>query len=128
MSKMVKVLSLRALRLASLNGMCVHIPANEPKEIPASLLSEALAAGCIPAEESDITALREARVAADSTQIQRDELIAGGIEQLVDMNNTEDFSPTGVPRITSLRAILGDETVTASERDQVWASRFQNFT
>jgi hypothetical protein len=122
----VKVLSLRPIRLASLSGMCVNIPANVPKNIPAVLLSEALAAGCIPAEESDITALKVAQVEADEDQIARDDVIAGGIQQLIDMNNTADFSPTGVPRISSLKAILLDESVNAKERDQVWAGRFQN--
>lgn len=126
MSTSVKVLSLRAVRLASLNGMCVNIPANEPKLIPASLLSEALAMGCIPAEESDVEALRDARVAADKEETARFEQIAGGIEQLVSMNESDDFSPTGVPRINSLRAILGDDSVSSAERDQVWGSRFQN--
>jgi hypothetical protein len=126
MSSSMKVISLRPLRLASLNGMCVHIPANEATEIPAVLLSEALAAGCIPAEESDITALRESQVSADQDQIVRAEFISGGIEQLVSMNNTDDFSPTGVPRIVSLRTILGDDTITSTERDEVWASRYQN--
>jgi hypothetical protein len=126
MSSSMKVLSLRPIRLASLNGMCVLIPANEATEIPAVLLSEALAAGCIPAEESDITTLREAQVSADQDKIVREEFIAGGIDQLVGMNNTDDFSPTGVPRINSLRTILGDEKVTATERDEVWASRYQN--
>lgn len=128
MSNVVKVLSLRAVRLASLNGMCVHIPANEPKNIPAVLLHEALAAGCIPAEESDISALREAQVVADQDRTVRDEIIAAGITQLVDMNDVEDFSPTGVPRIASLRAIVGDETITSAERDEVWAARFSNVT
>ena len=128
MSNTVKVISLRPLRLASLNGMCVHIPANDASTIPAVLLSEALAAGCIPAEESDIIALKEAQVSADKNQIERDETIAGGIQTLVDMNDTDDFSPTGVPRISSLRAILGDDTVSAVERDQVWAQRFTNLS
>ena len=128
MSNKVKVLSLRAVRLASLNGMCVTIPANEAKEIPAVLLHEALAAGCIPAEEADVFALRDAQVAADQDRISREEYLTAGIEQLCDMNNIEDFSPTGVPRVGSLRTILGDESVTSVERDQVWALRFQNLT
>ena len=128
MSNLVKVLSLRNMRLASLNGMCVHIPANETTEIPACLLHEALALGCIPAEQSDVEALREAQVAADDMQLERDEAIAAGIAQLVELNDSGDFSPTGVPRITSLRAVLSDETVTAKERDEVWAASFTNLT
>jgi hypothetical protein len=126
MSNKVKVISLRAVRLASLNGMCAHIPANEPTEIHVMLLQDALASGCIPADESDISTLREAQVSADQNQLVRDEFIAGGIDQLVGMNNTDDFSPTGVPRINSLRTILGDEHITSAERDTVWAARYQN--
>jgi hypothetical protein len=126
MSHTVKVLSLRAQRLASLNGMCTYIPANEPTEIHVSLLQDALAAGCIPADETDVSTLREAQVSADQNQLVREEFIAGGIDQLVGMNNTDDFSPTGVPRINSLRTILGDEKITSTERDNVWAARYQN--
>jgi hypothetical protein len=128
MSNTIDVITLRPLRLASLNGMCVNIPANKPYALPSVLLPEALAAGCIPAEQSDVEELRDAQVVADQNRIERDEAIAAAIQLLVDKNDTEDFSPTGVPRITALRDVMGDDSLTSKERDEVWAAQFSNLT
>lgn len=115
--------SLAPVRLASRTGHTVVVTP-EGSFVPAVLVPEALARGCVTVVEPDET---KASVKASPEAMQGEMPLTGGeareprlkqirdaVTKLVDNNDPADFTATGIPRVAAVRRVF-DDSVTSEE-------------
>lgn len=105
------MISLRNFRLETTKGHVVAFTANEPKFVPDAAVSEAMAAGCAPADKADQPFIDDlSRAKVEFTGDVRRSMIYLAIEAVVEKNDvTKDFDGAGVPRHTAVSECLGFE-------------------
>lgn len=108
---MPNMISLRSFRLETTKGHVLAFTAKEPKFVPAAVVSEAMAAGCVPADEADqpfYDDLTRARV--EFVGDVRNSMLYLAVKAVIEKNDvTKDFDGSGVPKHESVSAALGFE-------------------
>lgn len=112
---MPTMISLRTFRLETTKGHIVSFVAKEPKFVPDAVVSEAMAAGCVPADESDQPFYDDlSRAHVEFTGDVRKSMLYLAIKSVVDKNDvTKDFDGAGVPKHEAVSAALGFEVFQA---------------
>lgn len=102
-------------------GHCLRFKPNEPVAVPDSVVSEALALNIIPVDGSDV------RTADDAAPLQkvviagllRDALALHCIDDLVKMNDVEQFDGGGRPKVAVINQATG-LSLSAADRNDYW--------
>lgn len=102
----------RDITVASTQGYAIEFKKGEPTHVPRSMHNEVMEKGVIPCD--DAGALRAAEPApvakvllAPEDADERAEAIRAVMAQIVERNNSHDFSAGGVPSSSSVSAALG---------------------
>lgn len=104
---MPEMISLRTFRLATTTGHNILFTANEPRFIPDEAITDAMAAGCVPANEADRPFIDDQqRARAEFTGPLRQSIIYLAIDALVRENNAKNFDGAGLPKLD----VLSDRT------------------
>ena len=107
---MPDMISLRSFVLPSLLGHRIVFESNKPTNVPDDVVPEAMAAGCVPADESQRPFIDEvSRAKVDFSGALRNSLLTLAIDELVKQNNSKTFDGAGLPKIDALKNILGFE-------------------
>lgn len=119
------MISLRKFRLESTTGHCIQFEPREPVYVPDVAVSDAMKAGCVPAEEADIPFHEDlSRAKVEFVGDVRSSMIYLAIDAIVKRNNSKDFDGGGVPRQALINDTLGFET-TRKEIVQVYQQYMQ---
>lgn len=108
------MISLRTFTLATKLGHTVGFEAKKPSYVPPSVVSEALAAGCVMVDETDapfFDDLTKAKV--DFVGDMRHSLIYLAIERLAARNKPHDFDGAGNPKAGLIVDMLGFDVLPA---------------
>lgn len=133
----MKFIALKTARIATLAGHCVHMEANEERELNGLLAQAAMAhPDVVPAEHAQALveaaqarAAAEAAAAKESAEAEEAEDVLeaakaqeleAAILQLISTNNKDDFTAQGYPRVASVIGILGHENVSSTEIKEVF--------
>lgn len=104
------MISLRKFRLASTTGHVIQFKPKEPVYVPDDAVPEAMAQGCVPANEEDVPFYEDmSRARVEFQGDIRRSLIITAIERVMDRNDHRDFTGGGVPRHKVLGDLLGFE-------------------
>ena len=113
------MISLRDFRLESTKGHVLLFSANEPKDVPDALVSEAMAAGCGMANASDTPFYDDlSRARVEFTGDVRKSMIYLAIQAIVVKNDVKkDFDGSGTPKAESVSEALGFDVVQSEVTD-----------
>lgn len=107
---MPNMISLRSFRLASLTGHVVQFEAKKPTFVPDAAVSEAMAAGCVPENESDIPFYEDVdRAKVEFTGDVRKSMLYLAAQAVAKRNNPKDFDGGGTPKTQVVADMLGYE-------------------
>lgn len=107
---MPEFISLRSFRLGTTFGHVIQFEAKVPKNIPDNCVPAAMAAGCVPADESAIPFhedLERARV--EFTGDVRKSMIFLAVKAIAEKNDPKDFDGGGTPKLAVVKEALGLE-------------------
>ena len=110
-NKPVQMISLRTVTIRSTTGHTVHIEARVPTEVPGPIVAEAMALGVVPYDANEIPE----SMLADKTKHGvvdfhgniRSSLLFLTIRAMVEKNDANDFSGSGMPKHETLAKMLG---------------------
>lgn len=121
---MPMMLSLRKHRIASLSGHIVEFEPNVPVFVPDPAVSEAMAAGCVPVDPSDIPFYEDMdRAKVEFQGDVRRSIVYLAIQAIVGANDLKEFDGGGVPRHEAVSTRVGFPVA----REEVVAT-YQMFT
>lgn len=103
-------------------GHCIRFKPNEPVSVPDSVVSEALAVNILPLDGQDASAADGSGTIPQKvvvTGLLRDALALHSIDDLVKMNDVEQFDGGGRPKVAAINSATG-LTLTADERNKYW--------
>lgn len=102
-------------------GHCIRFKPNEPVSVPDNIVSEALAVNIIPVDSESIGAPDDGAPVQKVTIAGplRDALALRCIDDLVKMNDVEQFDGGGRPKVASINQSTG-LTLSASDRNDYW--------
>lgn len=96
---MTTMLSLRSFRLATLSGHIVQFEANVEKDIPNAIVSDAMAAGCVPVDRSQVPFFEDLkRSKVEFNGDIRRSMLYMAMMAIADKNDTKDFDGSQVPK------------------------------
>lgn len=129
------VKSLREVRVASLNGHIANIPARTATEIPAALLEEAMAKGCVVCDKNghivadDEAAELAAALASDEIPFlppeerddpaKRSRVIKLAVTKLYARNDRADFGSNNLPKANVVARMIGFQVSAAEVSEAV---------
>lgn len=120
------MIHIRKFTLRTTTGHSIEFKGpNEPVDVPSVAVQQAMAAGAIPADQSDHQDFskdvedRLTKAQREPIGEERDILIRERMRDLIGINNTDDFDGAGRPKLTSLSAGL-EFRVYAGDRDRLW--------
>lgn len=107
---MPQMISLRTFRLESTKGHIVRFEAKVPRFVPDAIVPEAMAAGCVPTDESEIPFYEDLSRAKVEFQgdIKRS-MVYLAIKSLAQKNDSKDFDGGGYPKTKVVADLLGFE-------------------
>lgn len=116
---MPKMISLRNFRLESTKGHVLLFVANEPKDVPTALVSEAMAAGCGMADPADAPFYDDlTRARVEFTGDVRKSMIYLAIQAIAEKNDVKkDFDGSGTPKHEAVSDMLGFDVVQSEVTD-----------
>lgn len=112
--------SLRTFRLATTSGHVVQFVANEPKEVPAAVLSEAMKHGCVPVDGTVDQALFEeagGKARVDFTGDVRRSVLFLAVKAVAEKNDPKEFDGGGNPLASVVKGMVGFEITPAEVVD-----------
>lgn len=117
---MPNMISLRNFRLASTTGHVIQFEARVARDVPDVLVPEAMAAGCVPTDETDIPFHEDLSRAKIEFQgdIRRSMLFLA-VKLVAETNAAKDFDGGGVPKVKTISDRLGYE-VSRKELIDIW--------
>lgn len=105
---MPEMISLRSFRLASKTGHVVLFEANTPRFVPDAVVSDAMAAGCVPVDKADIPFYEDVtRAQVEFEGDARRSTIFLAIQAIVESNDIKEFDGGGVPKAEAVSNRLG---------------------
>ena len=133
----MKFIALKPARIVSLSGHCVHMEAEEERDLHGLLAQEAMRhPDVIPADHAEaLVAAKQARVAAAETAAKEAEEaeeaeedldaakakeLEAAVIELVARNNPDDFTTAGYPRVAAVMDVTGREDVSSTEIKEVF--------
>lgn len=130
MARMTRVVSNRPFTLRSTKGFTVRFSkAGEKKDIPNAILNEAMQAGILPVEDNAEVTPEDQGSKTDpktpelsegpKSATEREEKVREAVLTLVERNDSDDFTGTGMPQVGALSR-EAEFKVDSSERDAVW--------
>lgn len=122
-SKTVTVVTLQNRRMATTSGHVIQFKRNTPKEIPRSILPDAMAIGATPVEQSDLPEQPEPDKVPETSDERRDAILEA-IGLLHERQERGDFTANGLPQIDKIEELSGVTNLHSQERDALW-SEFQ---
>ena len=118
MSKPVMMRSLRTFTLRSVTGHTIPFMKNEPRPVPAVVVSEAMEKGAVPEDETVLEEVEE-QVEADPTGLDRENKIKEALLKIRAKNSRDDFTAGGKPKAPVAKEVAGF-TIDAREIGKVW--------
>lgn len=117
---MPEFISLRSFSLSSLTGHSAVFEAGVPKDIPAALVPDAMAAGCVPANEASIPFHDDAsRAKVEFVGDVRRSMLYLAVKAVAEKNDSKEFDGGGVPKTAAVVSRLGFE-VQRKEVTDIW--------
>ena len=115
---MPEMISLRSFRLATLSGHVLQFEAKKPKYVPDEAVSDAMAAGCVMANEEDTPFYEDlSRAKVDFVGDVRKSMLYLAVEEMVKENDVKNFDAGGNPKTQAVSAMLGFEVARAELTD-----------
>jgi hypothetical protein len=105
MAQPVKMRSLRKFTLRSLSGHCIQFEKDVSTIVPAHLVTEAMAKGAVPDDET-VLEVNEGEVVEDPTGLDREVKIKEALIKIRARNGRDDFTAGGKPKA----GVTKDET------------------
>lgn len=115
---MPQMISLRSFTLQTTKGHCIAFEAKAPKYVPPDVVSEAMAQGCVPTDESEIPFIED--VQRSKVEFQGDirkAMIYIAVKTVIERNNVKDFDGAGVPKTSVVAERIGYEVSRAELLD-----------
>lgn len=113
---MPQMLSLRTFRLSSTTGHVVMFQAGTPIDVPDCLVSEAMAAGCVPTDQTTIPFYENlSRATVEFQGDARKSTIFLAIKSICEENDNKNFDAGGTPKSD----VIGDRLGYTVARDEV---------
>ena len=107
---MLKMISLRNVRVPSTTGHVVLFEAKVPRDVPDEIVSEAMALGCVPVDEADIPFHEDlSRAKVEFQGDVRKSMIYLAVQLLAEENNVKKFDGGGTPKTSVVADMLGYE-------------------
>lgn len=103
-------------------GHCIRFQPNEPVLVPDSVVSQALAVNILPVDGQDASVADGNGVIPQKvviTGLLRDALALHSIDDLVKMNDVEQFDGGGRPKVAAINASTG-LSLSANDRNTYW--------
>ncbi len=90
----------RDITIKGLSGHAIHYKKGEPTYTPPELVSDAMAAGAVPAEGEVVTPAEDQPAESRPVPVgaEREKVIIGVFEEMIKDNNRTDFTAGGVPK------------------------------
>ncbi len=105
---MPKMISLRDVRVATLSGDVVLFKANVARDVPQSVVADAMQLGCVPTNTADIPFYEDMEKAKVEFQGDaRRSTIYLAIKSIIERNNIKEFDAGGIPKVDVVTARLG---------------------
>lgn len=118
-SKTVTVVTMQNRRMATTSGHVIQFKRNTPKDIPRSILADAMAIGATPVEQSDLPEQPEPEKKPETSDERREAMLEA-IGLLHERQERGDFTANGLPQIDKIEELSGVTNVHGQERDAVW--------
>lgn len=118
MSKPVMMRSLRKFTLRSVTGHVIPFEKNEPRPVPAIVVSEAMEKGAVPEDEAVLEEVEE-QVEVDPTGLDRENKVKEALVKIRAKNSRDDFTAGGKPKAPVVKEVAGF-TVAPREIGKVW--------
>ena len=107
---MPEMISLRAFRLASTTGHVIEFEARTPRYVPEAAVPEAMAAGCVPADDAAIPFYDDlSRAKVEFQGDIRRSMIYLAVKMIAEANVTKEFDGGGTPKTAVISDRLGFE-------------------
>lgn len=117
---MPQMISLRTFRLASTSGHVVHFESKVPAYVAPPAVAEAMANGCVMADEADTPFFEDLeRAKVEFSGGVRASMVYLAVKDIIDKNKTSEFDSGGVPRVPAVEDRLGFD-VTKTEVVEVY--------
>lgn len=103
-------------------GHCIHFNPDEPKMVPDTVVSEALAVNILPVDGQDTQTQDTSGTVPQKVVVSgllRDALALHCIDDIVKMNDVEQFDGGGRPKVIAINNATG-LNLTANERNTYW--------
>jgi hypothetical protein len=102
--------SLRSFRLETTTGHVIEFEAKVPTYVPPAAVSDAMAAGCVPIDETDVPFLEDlSRSKVEFTGDIRKSMLYLAVDRLVTKNDSKSFDGGGNPKTAPVAEMLGFE-------------------
>lgn len=105
---MPNMISLRTFRLDTLKGHSIQFKAKEPTYVPPMCVPEAMAAGCVPADEDGVPFHDD--TSKDVVEFKGDirkSMLHIAVKTIAERNHTKDFDGAGNPKVDVVAERLG---------------------
>lgn len=107
---MPQMISLRTFRLETRFGHVLHFQAKQPRFVPDIAVSEAMKAGCVPAEGEDAPFHEDlGRARVEFVGDVRKSMIYLAVKQIAEKNDAKQFDGGGTPKTAVVAEMLGFE-------------------
>lgn len=111
--------------LVTLSGRAIEFKKGQPTHVPQECVRDAVAIGAVPSDGSDVAKVFEADEdslpKAPTNPAERQEKIMNSMRLLIERNDRDDFSASGLPNLKVLERMLGWK-VDKKELHAVWMS------
>jgi hypothetical protein len=112
------MLSLRSFRCATTHGHVINFVAKEPVMVPDAVVSEAMAAGAVPANDADVPFIENAaRARVEFIGDVRKSMLYLAVKTICEENDTKNFDGGGSPKQSAVGDLLGLTIGKAELRD-----------
>ena len=118
MAKPVMMRSLRTFTLRSVSGHVIPFIKDEPRPVPAVVVSEAMERGAVPEDEAVLEEV-ETVVEADPVGLDREDKIKEALIKVRTKNSRDDFTAGGKPKAPVVKEVAGF-IVDSREIGKVW--------
>lgn len=116
----MKLVMNRDVTVSSVSGHAISFKKDEPTYVPATIVSECMAKGAIPADGEKVPTPAEKKKDVPPPMGQeRIDLVEMAFDEMVAKNVRGSFSATGVPKVDHLRKLL-DFPVDGNEIKALW--------